>query len=64
MICPNPDCTAEEFESFEVETRYGMFGSGLWVDCPECGHSFEIEVLVLEPRASRTLYRSAPFTTN
>lgn len=50
MICPNPDCTAEEPETFEVQTRYGMFGTGLWADCPDCGHSFEIEVLVLEPR--------------
>lgn len=59
LVCPNPDC-ATDLENFEAETRYGMFGSGLWVDCPECDHSFEIEVLIAEPRPA--LYRSAPFT--
>lgn len=48
IVCPNPDC--EELETFEVETRYGSHGSGLWVDCPNCGCSFEVEVLILEPR--------------
>jgi hypothetical protein len=60
MICPNPDCTGEELETFEVETRYGLLGSGLWVDCPDCGASIEIEVLILEPRRSLSDINGAP----
>lgn len=52
MICPNLDCTGDDLETFEVETRYAVTGSGLWVDCPNCSCSFEIEVLILEPRAA------------
>jgi hypothetical protein len=50
IVCPNPDCTGDELESFEVETRYGMRGATSWVDCPTCRESFEVEVLVLEPQ--------------
>jgi len=54
VICPNPDCAAD-WEAFEVYTRYGLTGSRLVVDCEECDKTFEVEVLVQEPR------QTAPF---
>lgn len=46
IACPNPDCSNYEIENFEVETRYGITGSRLYVTCSE-GHRFEVEVLVV-----------------
>lgn len=55
MICPNPACEAD-LEAFEVSTAYGLTGSRLVVNCPECEKTFEVEVLVHQPEPATAVF--------
>ena len=48
FTCPNCDETPD---ATEIYTLIGITGSRTYVDCPECEHRIEVELLALSDKA-------------